>query len=392
MQWIWQSSAWPEFGWPKFSWKDEPLQPLLRAVQQKSGVLQGKASLSSPAEQSLQALLANIVASSAIEDEKLNAQSVRSSLARHLGISEEQPYPVSERSEGLAEMMMDALQNHQQVLTVERLYQWHRWLFPQSETGFLNKIRVGQLRGPEPMQVVSGRLDRPTVHYEAPPRAGLEQAVQQFIDWFNLTAANPASDPLLRAAVTHLWFVTLHPFDDGNGRLTRALTDMALAQADSQSVRLYAMSVAILADRKGYYAALNQTQQLASSENAKNNGEEGNDTVQTLDITPWLRWFLQTLEAAIDSATRTIDRTIEKTRFWQQHRDTPLSKEQIRVLNLLLDGGEKGFEDGISASQYQKVAKVSKATATRHLADLLEKGCIEKLPGGGRSTRYRIAG
>lgn len=378
MRWIWQTPCWPQF-----SWQAATLLPTLRRIQQKSGVLSGKASLTPGAQLSLDTLLGNILASSAIEDERPNPQSIRSSLARHLGLQEDQPYPVSDRSEGLAEMMLDALQNQHQPLTTDRLYQWHQWLFPPSERSPFDKIRVGQLRGHEPMQVVSGRLDKPTVHYEAPAREGLEQELQTFIDWFNRTATLSDEDPLLRAAITHLWFVTLHPFDDGNGRITRALTDMALAQADSQSVRLYAMSVAILADRKGYYAALNQTQQLEPA------NDEDNPT-QAVDITFWLQWFLQTLEAAIDQAIRTIDRTLQKTRFWQQHRDTALSSEQVKVLNRLLDGGEKGFEDGISAGQYQKVAKVSKATATRHLADLLAKGCLEKLPGGGRSTRYRV--
>lgn len=235
-----------------------------------------------------------------------------------------------------------------------------------------HSLKVGQLRGDEPMQVVSGRLDKPKVHFEAPPRDTLAAKLDQFIGWFNHSCNEQTLDPILRAALCHLWFVTLHPFEDGNGRITRALTDMALAQADNQSIRLYAMSVAILERRNDYYRILEQTQR-------------GN-----LDVTAWVVWFLDTLEQTLDHAMAAIDGTLQKTRFWREHQDAGLSPEQIKVLNRLLDGGERGFEEGISASQYQKVAKVSKATATRHLADLLQKGCIDKLPGGGRSTRYQI--
>lgn len=368
--WIWQQP-----NWPFFSWSEAVIAPPLRDVRLKSGVLIGKATAnqSQDSQQALDTLLQSIVASSAIENETLNVQSVRSSLARRLNVTEEHPYPVSERSEGLAAMMTDAILDYQQPLTQERLSQWHVWLFPD-EAGFVTSRPklIGQLRGDEPMQVVSGRLDKPRVHFEAPPRAKLEQEVLQFIDWFNRSRNEHTLDPILRAAICHLWFVTLHPFEDGNGRITRALTDMALAQADSQSIRLYAMSVSILDRRNDYYQILEQTQR------------------GSLDITAWLVWFLDTLEQTLDQAIASIEITLKKTRFWREYVHAGLSPEQIKVLNRLLDGGERGFEGGISAAQYQKVAKVSKATATRHLADLLQKGCIEKLPGGGRSTRYQI--
>jgi Fic family protein len=375
--WIWQSPAWPNFCW------QEPLvQPLLRECHKRMGTLAGKASLSSSEHVSLDTLLGNILASSAIENEQLNAASVRSSLAKHLGISEAEPYPTSERSEGLAKMMADALQLHQQPLTIERLFQWHRWIFPQESQSTLHTIRVGELRGTDSMQVVSGRLDKPTVHFEAPPRDALENELEGFIRWFNSPEHNeknsPALDPLVRAAIAHLWFITIHPFDDGNGRLTRALMDMALAQGDEQSIRLFAMSVAILDNRKGYYDILEQTQ-------------KNTETVdQKLDVTPWIEWFLSTLLTSVESAINAIDRTLAKTAFWQRFNDTPFSAEQRKVLNRLLDGGPTGFENGISAAQYQKVSKVSKATATRHLADLVAKGFIEKMPGGGRSTKYKV--
>jgi Fic family protein len=370
-RWIWQSRNWTDF-----QWQDELILPRLRATRLKLGVLLGKASLNPSSEQSLDTLLANIIASSAIENEQLNVESVRSSLAKHLGLSLEQPYPTSDRSEGLTAMMMDALQNQHAPLTTPRLFQWHEWLFPppREDEWSSQTIIVGKLRGDEPMQVVSGRLDKQTVHFEAPPRDQLEQELDKFITWFNQSHQQSDLDPLLRAAITHFWFVTLHPFDDGNGRITRALTDMALAQADSQSIRLYAMSVAILESRKSYYQVLEQSQSLDSAK----------------DLTPWLLWFLDTLDISLDNAMNTIDATLLKTQFWQKYHHSGFSEGQVKVLNRLLDGGELGFAEGISASQYQKVAKVSKATATRHLADLLEKSCIEKLPGGGRSTRYCI--
>lgn len=370
-RWIWQSPSWTDF-----QWQDELILPRLRDTRLKLGVLLGKASLNASTEQSLDTLLANIIASSAIENEQLNVESVRSSLAKHLGLSSEHPYPTSDRSEGLAAMMMDALKNQHAPLTTPRLFQWHEWLFPppKADEWSSQTMIVGKLRGDEPMQVVSGRLDKQTVHFEAPPRDQLEQELDKFITWFNESYQQSDLDPLLRAAITHFWFVTLHPFDDGNGRITRALTDMALAQADSQSIRLYAMSVAILENRKSYYQILEQSQSFDSAN----------------DLTPWLLWFFDTLDASINNAVDTIDGTLLKTQFWRLHHDSGLSTEQVKVLNRLLDGGEKGFVEGISASQYQKVAKVSKATATRHLANLLEKNCIEKLAGGGRSTRYQI--
>lgn len=368
-RWIWQQAD-----WPKFHWNLEQLQVQLALAHKSLGALQGRmGSLSSglDSESALDALLQNIITSSAIEGETLNAASVRSSLAKRLGISVDTQIPISSKTEGLAELMLDAIQHCHQPLSLERLQQWHSWLFPDDQPRLIN-LRVGQLRGYEPMQVVSGRLDKPHIHFEAPPRDILEQELSLFINWFNLPGDNSV-DPLVRAAITHLWFITLHPFDDGNGRITRALTDMALAQADAQSIRLFAMSSSILEKRAEYYSILEQTQR-------------GN-----LDITAWIIWFLQTLICSLQAANKLIDATLSKKRFWQHFAEENFLPEQRKVLNRLLDGGEKGFEDGISAAQYQKVAKVSKASATRHLTDLLNKGCLQKTLAGGRSTRYRVA-
>ena len=369
--WIWQQPDWPDF-----NWQTERLTPLLRECVQAQGQLMGMAgsvgdSLSAQTE--LDALLQNIVTSSAIEGEQLNVGSVRSSLARRLGLEVFDGDHVSPRSEGLARLMLDATRRVAEPLTLERLLEWHEWLFPDPETGFSSRaINVGALRGDEPMQVVSGRIDRPIVHFEAPPRQGLERQLDAFLKWFDASERQAGLDPLLRAGIAHFWFVTLHPFDDGNGRLTRTLTDLALAQGEALAIRFYAMSASILDDRAGYYRILESSQKA------------------TPDITEWLTWFLQTLLRSLQQAIERIESVLGKTRFWQAHRESELSVEQTKVLNRLLDGGERGFGHGISAAQYQAVAKVSKATATRHLAELLEKGCLQRLPGGGRSTRYQI--
>ncbi|MCG3761109.1 Fic family protein [Vibrio cincinnatiensis] len=364
--WIWQQAD-----WPNFIWDEKVIEPKLRDIRFHQGMLLGKMS-SQPKDQKqsmLDTLLANIIHSSAIEGEKLNAFSVRSSLANKLGLSEDKPFPTTERTDGLAEIMLDAVENLDSPLSLERILQWHQRLFPEGYTMF-NPVIGGRLRGDEPMQVVSGRIDKPTVHFEAPSRDVLESELDVFIRWFNDSREDPALDPLLRAAITHLWFVTLHPLDDGNGRITRLLTDLALAQAERQSVRFYAMSVAILANRKSYYEILEQSQK----------GE--------LDITAWLMWFLNTLGETFTNVLEEIDQTVFKTNFWRNVDQTRLSSEQVKVLNRMLDGD---FDQGINTSQYHKVAKVSKPTASRHLAALVELGCLVKSEAGGRSTRYKLA-
>lgn len=368
--WIWQHPDWPHM-----TWDATAIACALRDCQQVQGQLLGMAGAVSnelQAEDALDTLLSNIVTSSAIEGERLDVGSVRSSLARRLGMEQDTVRCATARAEGLANLMLDATRHAEAPLDTDRLLQWHGWLFASDDALLPHRIRVGALRGEEPMQVVSGRIDRPTVHFQAPPREGLEAQLDDFLEWFRSSRSDASLDPLLRAGIAHFWFITLHPFDDGNGRLTRALTDLALAQAQPQAIRFHAMSASILADRVGYYRILEHSQ------------KDG------LDITAWLRWFLRTLQDSLVQALHRIDRVLAKARFWQRHRHGSLSAGQVKVLNRLLDGGERGFEQGISAAQYQAVAKVSKATATRHLADLLQKGCLRLLPGGGRSTRYVI--
>ena len=363
--WVWQQN-----NWPHFYWDQHVIEPMVRQTRLNQGILLGKITCQSPNQQQsmLDTLLANIVHSSAIEGEKLNAFSVRSSLANKLGMTEDKPFPTTEQTDGLAEIMLDAVENLDAPLTLLRILTWHQRLFPEGYTMF-NPVIGGQLRGDAPMQVVSGRIDKPVVHFEAPQRAILEPELDTFIAWFNQSKDDTSLDPLLRAAITHLWFVTLHPLDDGNGRITRLLTDLALAQAEQQSVRFYAMSVGILANRHSYYDVLEQTQK----------GD--------LDITAWLSWFLTTLNATFDGVLAEIDQTVFKTNYWRQIDQTKLTTEQVKVLNRMLDGD---FEQGINTSQYHKVAKISKPTATRHLALLVELGCLVKSGSGGRSTRYLL--
>lgn len=375
--WIWQQPDWPsrqQDDSQVFRYDNAALTPKLRELHFLQGVLLGKMGIQDNQQAALDTMLANILTSSAIEGERLNHSVVRSSLARKLGINEPQAVATTAQSDGLAAMVTDAIGNWQQPLTLERLLQWHAWLFP-TDSSLLQREQIGQrvqggqLRGNEPMQVVSGRIDRPKVHFEAPPREVLESELNCFIGWFNRSQKDANLDPLLRAGIAHFWFITIHPLEDGNGRLARLLTDLALAQAEHQSIRFYAMSVAILDRRSSYYDILEQSQK--------------SDT----DITAWLLWFLDTLAVSLRQVLVDIEQTLQKTRFWQRIDQTQLSKEQVKVLNRLLDGD---FSEGINNSQYGKVAKVSPATASRHLAQLVEMGCLVKTAAGGRSTRYVI--
>ncbi|MEZ9368132.1 Fic family protein [Shewanella sp. 10N.286.51.B2] len=364
--WIWQQDS-----WPVFTWNQKIIVPLVRQTRLNQGILLGKMSsqCNDQNQSLLDTLISNIVHSSAIEGEKLNAFSVRSSLANKLGLSEDKPFPTTIQTDGLAEIMLDAIENLKEPLSQKRILHWHSCLFPDGYT-LLNPIIGGQLRGSHPMQVVSGRIDRPVIHFEAPGREILDVELDAFITWFNDSKEDTALDPLIRAAICHLWFATLHPLDDGNGRITRLLTDLALAQAEQQSVHFYAMSVGISANRKRYYEVLETTQKGG------------------LDITPWLSWFLEILNETFADVLCGIDEALFKTNYWLRIDQTKLTSEQVKVLNRMLDGD---FEDGINTSQYHKVAKVSKATATRHLSALVDGGCLVKSEAGGRSTRYLLA-
>jgi Fic family protein len=306
---------------------------------------------------------------SAIEGERLDLEAVRSSVARRLGLpTAGLPAPLR-AVDGLIDVLLDATRSHGQPLSTTRLFGWQAALFPTGHSG-LHAIRVGQLRGDEPMRVVSGPIGREKEHFLAPPREGLEAEVERFLAWYNSPPTD--LDGLVRAGVAHLWFVTLHPFEDGNGRLARAITDMAISQDEGQPMRLFSLSAQILRERESYYAILERTQRGG------------------LNVTEWLRWFLMQVEAAATAAEQTVASTLAKARFWLRQQTTDLSERQRKVLNRLLDAGPGGFEGGINTRKYMSLTHTSRATAYRELADLVEKCCLQPTGKGGRSSGYQI--
>jgi Fic family protein len=315
----------------------------------------------------LQTLTADVIKSSEIEGEKLDAEQVRSSIARHLGMDIGALKPADRNVEGVVEMMLDATRRYNEPLSADRLFAWHASLFPAGRGG-MTALRVGDWRDDHtgPMQVVSGPIGKERVHFEAPAAARLPGEMQTFIDWFN-TAAD--IDPVLRAGLAHLWFVTIHPFDDGNGRIARAIADMALARSENSSQRFYSMSTQIRQERSAYYDILEKTQKNA------------------LDVTPWLDWFLSCLGRAIDGAQTTLAAVLTKARFWEAFGRVSLNERQRLVLNRLLDG----FEGKLTSSKYAKLAKCSQDTAQRDILALVEDGILIRNPEGGRSTSYSLA-
>lgn len=357
--------------WPRFSWDTAHLAPALADVRHRQGRLLGRMeSLGFDVREraSLATLTQDVVKSSAIEGEALDERAVRSSLARRLGVDIGGLERSTRDVDGIVEVMLDATQNHDATLTSERLWAWHAALFPMGRSG-LRRIAVGAWRGPEagPMQVVSGRGERQRVHFEAPAAERLDGEMARFLDWFN---APPADlDPVLRAGIAHFWFVTIHPFEDGNGRLARAIADNALARADATPLRFYSMSSRIEAERADYYRALESQQR----------GD--------LDLTPWLDWFLGCLRRALDAAEEALAGVLHKTRVWELANRGPVNERQRVVLNRLLDG----FEGHLTSGKYAKLAKCSPDTAQRDIAALVERGVLVRNAGGGRSTSYRIA-
>ncbi len=325
----------------------------------------------------MDALIENALQTSEIEGEKLNVGSVRSSVAKHLGLEQAGLPRGTRQTESLIAMLGDATNQLETPISLELLCQWQTALFP--EPPILHDITIGKLRGEAPMQVVSQKGHREIIHFQAPPRSQLAKQLAIFIDWFN---GDTTEHAMVRAAIAHLWFITLHPFDDGNGRVARALTDRALAQAEQTSIRFYSLSAAIETNRSTYYDHLENTQGCKTTVQI--------NTKNPIDISIWIGWFLEVLAEAMQQGINRIERVVAKTRFWQIHSQTVLIERQIKVLNRLLDSAGEEFLQGINASKYQSLATVSKATATRDLTELVAKGCIKQLPGGGRSTRYTI--
>ncbi len=358
--------------WPDFAWSQERLAERLAAVRYRQGQLigrMGELGFQLKTEAVLQTLTEDVLKSSEIEGEILDKDQVRSSIARRLGIDIGALTPADRHVEGVVEMMLDATQKFSEPLTDARLFGWHAAMFPTGRSG-MTKIVVGAWRDDKsvPMQVISGPIGGEKVHYQAPAAARLEAEMKAFLDWFD---GEPTIDPVLKAAVAHLWFVTIHPFDDGNGRMARAIADMALARSENSPQRFYSMSAQIRLERNAYYGALEATQ-------------KGDD----LDITTWLEWFLACLERAIDGAEGILGTVLNKARFWKKHSASALNERQRKLLTRLLDG----FEGKLTTTKWAEIAKCSQDTALRDIYNLVGRGILKKDAGGGRSTSYSLAG
>jgi len=362
---VWQADS-----WPNWHYNLSVLAGLLAQVSRSQGVLLGRLAdvgLALRDQASLAALTEDVVKTSEIEGEVLNVESVRSSIARRLGVDIGAVAPVDRHIEGVVEMVLDATTRSSESLTSDRLFGWHAALFPTGYSG-MSKITVGQWRDDSdgPMQVVSGPAGRRKVHFQAPSANGLPDEMERFLSWANEETGEPL---LIKAGLAHLWFVTMHPFDDGNGRIARAVGDLFLARADGSPQRFYSLSAQIQRDRRDYYEVLERTQK------------------GTLDVTGWLSWFLGTLARALDSAQTKLDAVLVKARFWQRWAGTQLNERQVKLINRLLDG----FEGKLTSSKWAAIAKCSPDSALRDITQLLEQGMLRKAPGGGRSTSYELS-
>jgi Fic family protein len=358
--------------WPKFTWDMDKIAPLLADVRYKQGRLLGKMEsigFNLQAEANLHTLTSDVIKSSEIEGEILNPDQVRSSIARRLGMDIGGILTPSDRHvDGIVEMMLDATQRYDEPLTDGRLFDWHAAMFPTGRSG-MGKIVVGNYRDNEkddPMQVVSGHMGRERIHFQAPDSHVLQKEMNAFLEWFN---NEMQVDAALKAAIAHLWFVTIHPFDDGNGRMGRAIADMQLSRADHSTQRFYSMSSQIRLERNSYYDILEKTQK------------------ESLDITLWLEWFLRCLDRALDNTRETLAIVFKKVKFWDKHSATVLNDRQRTMLNKLLDG----FEGKLTSTKWAKITKSSQDTAGRDIHDLVVKGILEKEQGGGRSTSYTLS-
>lgn len=357
--------------WPEFQWDSEAISEPLAAVSRRQGRLIGRMEalgFTLREEAVLRTLTQDVLKSSEIEGEILDPDQVRSSIARRLGMDIGALTPADRNVEGVVEMMLDATQNYDKPLTRERLFAWHAALFPTGYSG-MNKIIVGGWRDDRdgPMQVVSGPIGREKIHYEAVAAADVPQAMDSFLEWFN---GKPAFDPVVIAALSHLWFVTIHPFEDGNGRSARAIADMALARSEGTHQRFYSMSAQIRLERNAYYDRLERTQK----------GD--------LEITNWILWFLACLDRAFDGAEDTLAAVLRKAAYWERFAANAINDRQRRILNALLDG----FEGKLTSSKYAKITKTSQDTATRDINDLLAREMLVKNASGGRSTSYSLPG
>ncbi len=356
--------------WPHFHWDQERIAQQLAAVRHHQGRLLGRMEalgFTLRAEATLSSLTEEVIKSSEIEGEILDKDQVRSSIARRLGIDAGALMPPDRNVEGIVEMMLDATEQWNKPLTADRLFGWHAALFPTGRSG-INRITVGSWRkaDTDPMQVVSGAAGKERVHYEAPVAKRLDGEMKAFLHWFE--EAN-GLDPVQKAAIAHLWFVTIHPFEDGNGRIARAIADLALARSEKSAQRFYAMSSQIRTERRAYYDILEKTQK----------GD--------LDITGWLAWFLGCLDRAFGGAEGILGKVLNKAEFWEAHASEKINDRQREMLNRLLDG----FEGKLTSSKWALITKASQDTASRDIDDLIKRGILQKDEGGGRSTSYSLA-
>jgi Fic family protein len=356
-------------GWPGFRWDHERISEVLVEVRHRQGRLIGRMEglgFQLRVEAVLHSLTEEVLKSSEIEGEKLDRGQVRSSIARRLGIDIGGLLPADRNVDGVVEMMLDATQSYEKPLTARRLFAWHAALFPTGRSG-MTKIKVGAWRNDKtgPMQVVSGAIGKELVHYEAPAAHRLQREMKRFLDWFE---KDNSTDLVVKSGIAHLWFVTIHPFDDGNGRIARAIADMVLARSERSSQRFYSMSAQIQQERKTYYDILEATQK----------GD--------LDITHWLEWFLECLGRAFNRAETILAAVLKKARFREKHAATNFNERQRKIINQLLNG----FEGKLTSSKWAKLAKCSQDTALRDIEDLVRRGVLKKDPGGGRSTSYSL--
>ena len=353
--------------WPGFKWDQAALEPVLGTIRNKQGRLVGRMEslgFSLRNEAILETMTLEVVNTSDIEGEVLNTDQVRSSIARKLGIEYSGLVPSNRNVDGIVEVLLEATQNYKNQLTEERLFEWHAALFQTSKSG-LQKITIAGWRKDDagPMQVVSGPMGKEKVHFEAPDALRVPLEMKIFMDWFN---GNQPIDPVLKSAIAHFWFVTIHPFDDGNGRIARAIADMQLARADGMQQRFYSMSAQILLERKGYYQILEESQKGG------------------LDVTRWLQWFLQCFDAALSTSEETLKKVIQKARFWEYLKEKKINERQKLIINKLLDG----FHGKLSSSKWAKIAKCSQDTALRDIQNLIDQLVLVKEESGGRSTSY----
>ncbi len=366
---IWQAKDWPQW-----RYDISALAQPMADVSHAQGLLMGRLAdvgMALRDQASLLVLTDDVIKTSAIEGELLNAQSVRSSIARRLGVDIGALAPVDRHVEGVVELVLDATGNYQALLTMKRLFGWHAALFPTGYSG-LSRIKVGRWRDDAsgPMQVVSRPIGRQRVHFEAPPAARLLSEIKHFLQWANRASNEP---PLIKAGLAHFWFVSLHPFDDGNGRIARAIGDLFLARADHSARRFFSLSAQIQRERKAYYDILERSQKHASAD--------------PMDVTAWLAWFLTTLHRAVQQSQHTVDAVLAKQRFWQRWASASFNTRQIKLINRLLDG----FAGKLSSSKWAAIAKCSADTALRDITDLIARGVLQKSQAGGRSSSYELS-